>query len=144
MKFLTLTVFFLLFAVLANAQNADAIVGIWLTAKKDAKIEIFKQKDKYFGKIVWLKEPTEDGKPKVDKENPDEKLRMRAIMGLLILKNFVYVGENKWKDGEIYDPKSGKTYNCKMELEKSNQLDIRGYIGISLFGRSETWTRVLN
>jgi uncharacterized protein (DUF2147 family) len=144
MKFFSLTVLFLLFAFTANSQNADAIVGKWLTAKKDAKIEIFKQNNKYFGKIVWLSEPNEDGKPKVDKENPEEKLRSRPIMGLLLLKDFIYVGDNKWKDGEIYDPKSGKTYSCKMNLENPNKLEIRGYIGISLFGRTEVWTKAGN
>jgi len=141
MKFYSTIITLLLSVALAYSQNPDAILGTWLTAKKDAKIEITKHKDKFYGKIVWLKEPNENGKPKVDKENPNEKLRSRSIIGLLILKDFVHVGNNQWKDGEIYDPNNGKTYSCKMKLANSNQLDIRGYIGISLFGRTETWTR---
>jgi len=141
MKFYSTIITLLLSVALAYSQNPDAILGTWLTAKKDAKIEITKHKDKFYGKSVWLKEPNENGKPKVDKENPNEKLRSRSIIGLLILKDFVHVGNNQWKDGEIYDPNNGKTYSCKMKLANSNQLDIRGYIGISLFGRTETWTR---
>ena len=141
MKIIVFIFFWLFFSISANSQNADAILGTWLTAKKDATVEITKHKDKFYGKIVWLKEPNENGKPKVDKENPNEKLRSRAIIGLLILKDFVYKGDNQWKEGEIYDPANGKTYSCKMKLVSPNNLEIRGYIGISLFGRTETWTR---
>ena len=132
---------FVLIATAAIAQNADAVVGFWHTKEGKAKVEIYKQDNMYYGKIVWLKEPNENGKPKVDKENSDKNLRSKPLIGLLILKNFVYDEDNVWNDGEIYDPKNGKTYSCKMTLVSPNQLDIRGYIGISLFGRTETWTR---
>lgn len=123
-------------------QNADAILGKWLSEQGDAKIEVYKKNDKYHGKIVWLKEPNRDGKPKTDHLNPDINLRSRKTLGLIILTNFVYDGDFEWEDGEIYDPKSGKTYSCNMELtEKGKVLEIRGYIGISLFGKTTTWTK---
>ena len=63
-------------------------------------------------------------------------------MGLVILRDFVYDEEYVWEDGEIYNPKDGKTYSCKMELSKDkNTLEVRGYVGISLFGKTNTWTR---
>ncbi|MEO6849303.1 MAG: DUF2147 domain-containing protein, partial [Mucilaginibacter sp.] len=68
-------------------------------------------------------------------------LRTRPELGLELLKDFTFDGDDVYDDGTIYDPKNGKTYSCKMTLE-GNQLKIRGYIGISLFGRSEIWTRV--
>jgi uncharacterized protein (DUF2147 family) len=125
------------------AKDFDTVLGTWLTAKGDSKIQIYKTNNKYYGKIVWLKNPNdENGKPKVDKENPDENLRSRKLFGLEIMKDFVYDGNYTWVDGDIYDPKSGNTYSCKMNLSQDYKtLEVRGYIGISLFGRTEIWKR---
>jgi uncharacterized protein (DUF2147 family) len=128
---------------LAQQADADAVVGTWLTEPKNAKVKIFRRGGAYFGKVVWLKEPNnEKGEPKLDKENPEEKLRNRPIMGLELLRDFVYDEDLVWEDGEIYDPKNGKTYSCKMTLSADRRtLDVRGYIGISLIGRTQVWTR---
>jgi uncharacterized protein (DUF2147 family) len=149
-------VFFIVFAAMIampfsqiNAQDfkADDILGVWMNEDKDAHVEIYKDGDLYNGKIVWLKDPIreETGKPKLDKENEDESLRTRPVMGLLLLKDFVFDGDDEWEDGEIYDPKNGKTYSCYMEFEDEddmNTLKIRGFIGISLLGRTTYWTKV--
>ena len=127
---------------LAAQKKADDVTGVWLTNGKDpAKIQIFRSADKYFGKIAWLKSPDENGKSKVDSKNPDESKRNQPIMGLLILQGFKFNGSDEWEDGKIYDPESGKTYSCYMSLKDNNTLKVRGYIGVSLLGRSETWTR---
>ena len=81
------------------------------------------------------------GKQKVDRENPDPSLRARPIQNLVILWGFKYSGDNVWEDGRIYDPKEGKTYKCKMTLD-GDRLKIRGFIGVSLIGRTNVWTRV--
>lgn len=136
--------FMLLFVAIsfsALAQNKDAIVGKWLNPSGEGQIEIYKKGDKYFGKLAWMKEPNLNGKPKLDAKNPDEKLQKRALLNLEILKDFSY-DDKKWTDGTIYDPKSGKTYSCNMTLKGNDVLNIRGYIGISLLGRSETFRRV--
>ncbi len=145
-KFLIITtVFFLQFSLESYPQqknNPDAIIGQWLNADSDAKIEIFRQNNKYYGKIVWLKDQfNEKGKPQTDENNPDHKLQNRPIMGLLILRDLVYGGNNVWANGKIYDPESGNDYTCKMTLKNNNILKLRGYIGFSLFGRTEVWTR---
>lgn len=128
------------------AQNkADDVLGIFLNQDGDAHVEIFKNNGKYYGKLVWLKFPVDDetGKPKLDKKNPDEALQSRPVWGLEILKDFVYDADSKeWNDGEIYDPKSGKTYSCYMVFEGAETLKIRGYIGFSFIGRTTLWTRV--
>jgi uncharacterized protein (DUF2147 family) len=128
-------------AFTAMAQNPDAILGIWLNADKDAKIQIYKNGNSYFGKIVWNKTVYEpDGVTvRKDTKNPDPKLRTRNINGLVILTQFKYE-DDEWVDGKIYDPKSGKTYSSKMKLD-GTKLDIRGYVGVSLFGRTTSWTR---
>lgn len=133
------------FCGFAEKPAADNdITGTWLTGSKDAKVTIFKTGKYYYGKISWLKEPLDQGgKPKMDLKNRDETLRDKPIMNLLVLKGFEYNAlDNIWQNGTIYDPKNGKTYSCKMELANHTTLEVRGYIGISLVGRTETWIKV--
>ncbi|MBY0433205.1 MAG: DUF2147 domain-containing protein [Cyclobacteriaceae bacterium] len=131
---------------LAHAQTptaADAIVGIWETGSGKARVKIDKVADKYFGRIVWLREPNnEEGKPKVDKNNPDEKLRTMPLLGYRMLKDFVYTEEKTWENGTIYDPENGSTYSCEIKMTDENTLDVRGFIGVSLFGRTDVWKRI--
>jgi uncharacterized protein (DUF2147 family) len=129
--------------IAAKAQT-DQVDGLWYNDIKSAKILITKAANgKFYGKVIWLREPLKDGKPKVDELNSDPKLRSRPRLGLQVLNNFVKGTDNpdKYTDGTIYDPLNGKTYSCNMTF-KGKKLDIRGYIGISLFGRTTTWTRV--
>jgi uncharacterized protein (DUF2147 family) len=127
---------FLLSVSLLASANADAILGEWLAQEKDGKIVIFKQGDQYFGKISWGKIPG-----KKDTKNPDEKLRNKDLVGAVILKNFKFTGSS-WENGTIYDPNSGKTYDCILKIRDGNKtLDIRGFVGAAMFGRTSTWTR---
>ena len=138
-----------LFITMTAHAADDLILGIWDNQEKDAKIEIFRCGDKFCGKIVWLKNPDypEDSKggvpgtPKLDHNNPDPQARKKPVLGLEIVKDFTYTGDNTWVDGKVYDPKSGRTYSGKMTLVTPNQLHLRGFIGISLLGRTTTWTR---
>ena len=89
----------------------------------------------------------ENGKPKVDDENDDPELAKRPLMGLVIVKNFVYVSKSEqWEEGSIYDPNNGKTYDCFAWFEEGdyNNLFIKGYVaGIKALGRKTIWTRKL-
>ncbi|WP_461790208.1 DUF2147 domain-containing protein [Pedobacter sp.] len=138
----TFLVLLLLGSIQLFAQKKDDILGKWVNPSGEGQIEIYKKGDKYFGKLAWIKEPNNaNGKPKTDEKNPNESLRNKPILGLEILKNFEF-NDGKWEDGTIYDPKSGKTYSCKMTIKDQNLLNIRGYIGVSLIGRTEVWKRV--
>jgi uncharacterized protein (DUF2147 family) len=120
---------------LANT-GSDVILGEWLSQEKDGKISIYKQGDKFYGKIIWSKTPG-----KKDVNNPDSKLRAREIINMVILQDFKFKGTT-WDEGKIYDPKSGKTYDCILKVKDNNKvLDIRGYVGLPMFGRTSTWTR---
>lgn len=124
------------------AQDSDVVLGKWQNPSGEGRIEVTKKGGKYYGKLFWLKEPNDAaGKPKLDAKNPDESLQKRQIQGLEILKDFDAKGDGVYENGTIYDPKSGKTYSCKMTL-KGDKLEIRGFVGISLLGRTEVWTRV--
>jgi len=140
LAFLVLGLF--LFSTVARAQpKPDRLEGLWYNDIKSAKVQITRGSDgKFYGKVVWLKEPLKNGKPKIDELNEDPKLRSRPRLGLPVLNGFVKDGDEKYDDGTIYDPLNGKTYSCKITY-KGNTLDIRGYIGISLFGRTTVWSR---
>lgn len=145
MKKIQLFLFMILFSLQVLAQdNPDACLGTWLTGSKKGHVQIYKQGDKYFGKIVWLKEPNDPatGKPKLDVKNPDAQKQSRPLVGMVNLRDFKYDGDKVWEDGKIYDPENGKEYSCKIKLVNANQLDVRGFIGLSLIGRTDSWVRV--
>ncbi len=132
------TVFLLVFSASSYAQ--DAIERTWYNHEKTGKVKIFKATDgKYYGKLVWLKVPEENGKARVDKNNPDAAHRNDPLMGMQLLKGFTKEDDRHLSGGTIYDPKNGKTYSCKI-TRNGNSLDVRGYVGISLIGRTTTWT----
>jgi uncharacterized protein (DUF2147 family) len=144
MKKLSLLLLLLASGLLAAwAQKAPELpLGNWMNEEKEARFEIFTCGNKLCGKITWLKEPLRNGKPKMDDLNPEPRMRTRPILGMVFMKDFVYAGGNKWDEGTIYDPKSGKTYSCYMKVIDKDKMEVKGYIGISLIGRSQTWTRV--
>ncbi len=138
MKNIILLFLFVFITINLNAQvTGEEIKGTWQTAAKDAQLFIYKEGAHFTGKITWLKRPGKDTK------NPEPAMRTRDLIGMVILKGFIFNGNNKWDDGKIYDPSGGKTYSCKIKLKNNNTLEIRGYIGISLIGKTEVWTRTL-
>jgi uncharacterized protein (DUF2147 family) len=141
----TLILFFLAFyAISAYSQAADKIIGVWWNDEKTTKIEVEKKDGKYIGTIVYMiPEKYENGEPPKDDDNPDPALRKRSVLGLQILEGFVYnEKKNEWKDGTIYDPKSGKTYDCYGWLENDDLLNLKGFVaGIRWLGRSSEWYR---
>jgi uncharacterized protein (DUF2147 family) len=142
--------------VAQEGPRPEAVVGIWETAREDdgqwSRIEIYPCDElKYCGSIVWLSEPNvpaDDGSewaggPKLDINNPDESLRDRPILGLELMHAFRF-DDGKWKDGRIYDPKSGKTYRAEMKLTNDGEgLALRGFVKIAFVkvGRTTNWTR---
>lgn len=119
---------------LLKKDTAGEIAGVYWSPKKDAKIQIYLKSEQYFGKFVWLAIPRKDSK------NPIKALQNREVLGLELLTGFSY-NDGAYTGGEIYDPETGKTYSCKISLE-GQTLKVRGYIGISLFGRTEYFERV--
>jgi uncharacterized protein (DUF2147 family) len=116
-------------------------VGLWKT--EDAQIEIFEADGKLNGKIAALdKQYTTDGIEKTDISNPDPAKRSRPLIGLIFMSGFTQQGPGHWEHGTIYDPKSGNTYASTLEYDGGDVLKVRGYIGISLIGRSVVWTKV--
>ncbi len=139
MKKLLSVLFFLSISLVSRAQAITD--GTWYNAEKTGRVQFYEQGGKLFGKIVWLKEPVRDGKARTDENNPDKELAKKPLMGLVFLANFKKDGEKAWDGGSIYDPTNGKTYSCEMKMISPDKLEVRGYIGISLIGRTSEFTR---
>jgi uncharacterized protein (DUF2147 family) len=127
----------------SQSYEADKIVGTWQTGTGRVHIKITKYSDKYGGKIVWMKVPNKpDGSPKLDEKNPDKSKNSNPVLGMNNLLGFKYAGNKLYEEGTIYDPNNGKTYKCTLTLQNDSTLVARGYVGIQMLGRSDTWKRV--
>lgn len=124
---------------IAAAQPAPPgdVAGVWWSPRKDARIELYRSGQKMMGRVVWAVPEKRD---RLDVKNPDRALRGRRIVGSTIFSDFVFA-DGKWIDGRIYDPDSGRTWSCTMQLVDPDTLSVHGYIGIPLLGRSERFTR---
>ena len=135
---LMLICFLSLFYFLSNAQSkASDFAGKYLVPAKDGAIQIYESAGKYYGKIILNKDPA-----KLDVNNPVKEKQSRKILGMNIMSDFTFDGENSLQNGTIYDPKNGKTYDCKITRDEKGNINVRGFIGISLLGRTETWERL--
>lgn len=137
--------------------DKDLIIGNWKPSNGRSVVQIYKGKtengedpDKYYGKIVWLLEPNdENGNPRTDVNNDEDELKSKPLKGLVIMKDMVFEEVDGkvvyWEGGTIYDPNNGSTYSFEAEIDKKNKnvMDGRGFIGVSLFGRTDTWTRLV-
>ncbi|MDD3946024.1 MAG: DUF2147 domain-containing protein [Bacteroidales bacterium] len=144
MKKIAIFCFLSIYSLAAMAQNADKISGIWWNEEKTTKIEVKLVDGKYNGTIIYMiPEKYENGQEPKDDNNPDTALQSRSLIGLTILEGFVYnAKKDEWKDGTIYDPASGKTYDCFARLENDDLLKLRGFVaGMRMLGKTSEWYR---
>jgi uncharacterized protein (DUF2147 family) len=124
----------------AAAETVDTVAaasGRWLTEPRDGIIEVtVNGAGKLEGRIVGGSHPG-----RLDEKNPDAAQRDKPLRGQLILRDMSFEGKSHWTGGTIYDPDSGKTYKCNLDLLADGSLKVRGYIGFSLLGKSQMWTR---
>ena len=119
-----------------------SVEGLWITqddesGKQKSEVLIYKENGKLYGKIVRLLLPEDQGKICVNCKGKD---KGKPIVGLVIVNNLIWDGES-WEDGTILDPKSGKLYDCYITLEDNNNLKVRGFLGFSILGRTQSWIR---
>lgn len=131
------SLFLLFISVSIFSQNGDALIGTYMTDKNEGMVDIIKKGTKYYGTLTWTKTPG-----KLDANNPDKKQQTDKLAGKEILKDFVFDGKDLWHNGTIYDPKNGKTYSCKITRDEKGNLNVRGYIGVSMLGRTTFWVKV--
>ncbi len=122
-----------------GSDPALTVLGNWLVQSRDGIIEISLAPDgTYQGRIVGGTDPHS-----LDSNNPDPAKRRNTLKGTLIMTGLKYDGDGRWSGGAIYDPDSGKLYSCSLQLIDRDLLKLRGFLGISLLGRSQLWTRYL-
>ena len=123
--------------VTAPAQaSTDRAHGLWLTANGKAIVQMEPCGAKTCGKMVWV------ANPKLDVNNQDPAKQGRPICGLQLIGGMEQAKSGKWRDGWIYNPRNGKTYGVDVTAVSDTELKVRGYLGLSLLGQSQTWTRV--
>lgn len=136
--------------------ETGAVLGLWSTEPNEdggySHVEIYEEDGRYIGRIVWINKPLygddepegPPGQPRLDKENPDVSLQGRPLLGMELMYGMKFNGKNKWEDGRIYDPESGKEYRCKVTLKDSGTMEMFGYIkvGFAKLGRDTIWKRV--
>lgn len=105
---------------------AQGIVGTWWTEKQESKVKIYEQHHKYYGKLIWAADPAE---------------KVQQHVGKLIIDGFTKQEDGTYK-GTIHAPHWGKTFSGKITIESKDVIFLRGYIGLSIFGSTQTWKRV--
>ncbi|MEB2782066.1 DUF2147 domain-containing protein [Algoriphagus sp. C2-6-M1] len=123
------------------AQSNSKIKGVWFNPDKTAQIEIMENENEMIGKIIWIQQEDDDPATFTDLVNSDISLRNRPLMGLTILEGLKF-RDGIWSDGKIYDPQSGISYACELQLKKKDILEIKGYLGDSWVSRTVEWNRV--
>jgi uncharacterized protein (DUF2147 family) len=127
-------------ACASEPASKDDITGRW--HNRNGAFEIYTDNGKLNARIVSLREPlAPDGQVKTDIHNPDPSKHRRPIIGMVFMTGFTPAGPGRWDHGTIYDPQSGKTYSCTMELQDTDTLKVHGYVLVSAIGRTEIWTR---
>ncbi len=140
---LKVATFTLVFVFLTLSVSAQSILGKWktiddVTGKEKGIVEIYERDGKYYGRITEIFDPNSRYKKCTlccceEKDKP--------LMGLVIVKD-MEKDQDEYSGGEILDPKNGKYYDCVIKLVGNDKLKIRGYIGVTVLGRTQYWHRL--
>jgi len=126
-----IAVFATVFSVQARSASPE---GLWLTEDQTGRIRIEKCGNDMWGFLAWQK------LPKTDTNNPNPAMRNRSLLGAPLLIAMKPSGHDRW-EGNVYNPRDGKTYSSKMGMLPSGQLEIKGCVMGFLCG-GENWTRL--
>lgn len=122
-------------------QQVKAPTGLWLTQNERSVVELYQcesGKPLLCGKIAWII----DGGMQYDTKNPDASKHKNPICGMTILSNLKMDTPTKWSGGKVYKADEGDMYDANMTILGDNKLEVRGFVGMSMFGKTQTWTRV--
>lgn len=126
----------------AGPHSQPTYQGTWLEDTGQGAIEIASCPEGICGRIVWLKSPFDkSGKPLTDGNNPNAKLRVRPICGMPIIGALKRQRDGSLDEGWIYDPKQGKQFDVELRLRTADSVEVRGYLGVKLFGETFIWQR---
>ena len=130
-------------ALFSGNAGAASATGFWTNPRQSVAVHVEECGGSLCGRIVWLKKPRNaDGELKRDTENPRPERRDALLCGLRILGGFSPSNDGRWTGGWVYNPDDGKTYRSTLEPKEDGHLDVRGYVLLPMFGRSQTWSRL--
>ena len=140
-KSLMVIMLFLGAVTLSSAQGK--FKGVWQSVddedgKPKSHLEIFEEKGELKVKVIKL---LPSAKTKICTECTGA-LKNKPIEGMLLVNGMKKINDKEYDDGEILNPKNGKIYSCSMTMMDDNKIKVRGYIGFSLIGKTQYWTRV--
>ena len=116
-------------------NGQDGIVGEWWSEEKDGRIRFYRHRSGTYRAILsWSK------KPRADTENDNPKLRSRSIVGIVLMWDLRF-DDGEYEDGYVYNPEDGNVYRIDCKVLGPNRLEVRGYLGVALFGQTQVWTR---
>lgn len=123
----------------------NRLLGIWETEEKNLHIEMFEENGHFAGKMVWFRCMLGETMMYTycDTENPNPQLTSRTLIGMKVVEQISYQGNNVWGSGKIYDPNTGRTYDARIHLVTPNKVIVRGYWKFKWFGRSIVFNRLL-
>ncbi len=113
--------------------------GKWIDEKGKTQVQLFECNGKVCGKIIWLKKPLKNGKPKSDFKNKKKHLRNRPVLGLKVIYGMKQKGGAKWK-GKAYNPDDGSIYKTTLKFVNANTAKLKGCWKIIC--KTRTWKRV--
>jgi uncharacterized protein (DUF2147 family) len=121
------------------AQTAgDSIIGRWHTEKRQAMFDFYRCNHEYRARMYPLEKPD-----LLDTNNQVDSLKMRKLIGITTVHGLTYDSKGKrWVNGKVYNPENGKTYSCNCVVSEKGTLLFRGFLGLSVLGQTQTWTRV--
>ncbi len=127
----------LFFFAYTSAQKKKDVVGYYRSADNTSIFKFYKSGEKYVGKLVWMKHPE-----RLDTMNPDATERNKKLLGSILAYGLIFDGKNQWKEGFVYDATKGKTFSCQITRDEKGNIEMRGYIGVPILGKSEFFTKV--
>ncbi len=135
MKNTLLTLTLLLLPLLGNAQN---ILGYWYLADKSAIVEVYQKEKTVSARVAWIEHPYDaNGQLLTDTNNKDKAMKGRPLLGMPLIEGMTQE-KGCWDNGTVYDPDTGRSYDCIIKLVKG-KLHVRGHVGP--FGKTLIWTR---
>jgi uncharacterized protein (DUF2147 family) len=148
---LSINLLFILFISLVPAQlstkalSEDAIVGKWMSTKKNVKVEVYKVNDEFKAKVIWFDDKDDKSRPmqnRRDLKNPNPELRNNKILGMNVLKNLKFNPEsNRWEDGIIYDANSGRHFSSVVYFNDDGLLEVKGYWKFEFISQTLEFTK---
>lgn len=136
-------IIFIAFLLGCFQMQSQTVLGKWKTIDDKTKevksvVEIFESNDKIYGKIVEIIDPARRDR-KCEKCDGTDK--NKPVLGMQVIRGLKKDGD-EFNGGKIIDPETGNVYKCFIRLSGKDKLEVRGYMGFALIGRSQTWIRV--